>query len=407
MHFRYKAVTMQGKTVRGTLEADSERQAILHLQEQKYTPLSLEPTRPETTGGGLSLRAFLERLRPVPKGHVAAVVRQLTTLLAAGLPLDEALSALSTPDQGAKMQGVIAHIRNRIMEGGTFAEGLADFPQLFSTTFVTMVRAGEASGTLEVVMDRFAEHLEQQMTLTRKVQSALAYPLLMLVVGGGVVAFLLGFVIPKVTQIFSEMGRELPLPTRILLAVSDGFRSVGWLLGLVLVIAFIAGWRMLKTEKGRRFRDRMLLRLPGVRGVYRPLIVGQMTRTLGMLLKNGVTLVKALDIVRSVSDNALLGNAVGGMYDGVQAGRDLSEFMSDPLVFVPLDRQMVVAGERSGQLGEMLLWVARDCESRVSTRLQLAATLLEPFMILFLGVIVGFVVIAIMLPLFEMSSLVG
>ena len=180
-----------------------------------------------------------------------------------------------------------------------------------------------------------------------------------------------------------------------------------WIILLLVLCIMIGVWRMRRTEGGKRYAHRLLLRLPGIAGIYRPLIVGHMTRTLGMLLKNGVTLLKALHIVKSVADNKLMAQAVQNMIDGVQAGRDLSEFMNDPLVFPPLSRQMVAAGERSGQLGEMLLWVANDSENRVASRLQVVTSLMEPVMILLLGGIVGFVVIAIILPIFEMSTLAG
>ena len=220
-----------------------------------------------------------------------------------------------------------------------------------------MVRAGEASGTLELVIERFAEHIEQQVALVRKVQATLAYPILMLFVGIGVVIFLLTFVIPKVTQIFSDMGRALPVPTQILLAVSDGIRSGWWIILLLVLCIMIGVWRMRRTEGGKRYAHRLLLRLPGIAGIYRPLIVGHMTRTLGMLLKNGVTLLKALHIVKSVADNKLMAQAVQNMIDGVQAGRDLSEFMNDPACFsavVPPDgrrRRTERTARRNAALG--------------------------------------------------------
>ena len=386
-NFCYKAISAKGKTVRGLVEADTERQAIASVREKGLVPLSVESASASVANPGMpssksSFKKILESLHPVPKTAVAAMARQLATLLHAGLPLDEALASIYAHDDASRMQGIVSRLRDRIMAGGDLADGLAEFPNVFSSTFVTMVRAGEASGTLELVIERFAEHIEQQVALVRKVQATLAYPILMLFVGIGVVIFLLTFVIPKVTQIFSDMGRALPVPTQILLAVSDGIRS-GWWIILLLVL------------------------LPGIAGIYRPLIVGHMTRTLGMLLKNGVTLLKALHIVKSVADNKLMAQAVQNMIDGVQAGRDLSEFMNDPLVFPPLSRQMVAAGERSGQLGEMLLWVANDSENRVASRLQVVTSLMEPVMILLLGGIVGFVVIAIILPIFEMSTLAG
>lgn len=411
-NFCYKAISANGKTVRGMVEADTERQAIASVREKGLVPLSVESAsaavaNPGTPSSRFSFKKILESLHPVPKTAVAAMARQLATLLHAGLPLDEALASICAHDDVSRMQGIVSRLRDRIIAGGDLADGLAEFPNVFSSTFVTMVRAGEASGTLELVIERFAEHIEQQVALVRKVQATLAYPILMLFVGIGVVVFLLTFVIPKVTQIFSDMGRALPVPTQILLAVSDGIRSGWWIILLLVLCAVIGVWRMRRTEGGRRYTHRLLLRLPGIAGIYRPLIVGHMTRTLGMLLKNGVTLLKALHIVKSVADNRLMAHAIQNMIDGVQAGRDLSEFMDDPLVFPPLSRQMVAAGERSGQLGEMLLWVANDSENRVASRLQVVTSLMEPVMILLLGGIVGFVVIAIILPIFEMSTLAG
>lgn len=412
-NFCYRAIAADGKSVRGIVEAETERQAVAAVRDKGLVPLSVESVSAAVSRSGtsaasrFSLKKVLESLHPVPKTAVAAMSRQLATLLHAGLPLDEALGSICAHDDMSRMQGIVSRLRERIMAGGDLADGLAEFPNVFSSTFVTMVRAGEASGTLELVVERFAEHIEQQVALVRKVQATLAYPILMLFVGIGVVVFLLTFVIPKVTQIFSDMGRALPLPTQILLAVSDGIRAWWWVLALAFALALLALWRMRKTPPGRRAAHRLLLRLPGISGVYRPLIVGHMTRTLGMLLKNGVTLLKALHIVKSVADNTLMAEAVQNMIDGVQAGRDLSEFMGDPLVFPPLARQMVSAGERSGQLGEMLLWVANDCENRVASRLQVVTSLMEPIMILVLGGLVGFVVIAIILPIFEMSTLAG
>ena len=411
-NFCYKAISAKGKTVRGLVEADTERQAIASVREKGLVPLSVESASASVANPGMpssksSFKKILESLHPVPKTAVAAMARQLATLLHAGLPLDEALASICAHDDASRMQGIVSRLRDRIMAGGDLADGLAEFPNVFSSTFVTMVRAGEASGTLELVIERFAEHIEQQVALVRKVQATLAYPILMLFVGIGVVIFLLTFVIPKVTQIFSDMGRALPVPTQILLAVSDGIRSGWWIILLLVLCIMIGVWRMRRTEGGERYAHRLLLRLPGIAGIYRPLIVGHMTRTLGMLLKNGVTLLKALHIVKSVADNKLMAQAVQNMIDGVQAGRDLSEFMNDPLVFPPLSRQMVAAGERSGQLGEMLLWVANDSENRVASRLQVVTSLMEPVMILLLGGIVGFVVIAIILPIFEMSTLAG
>lgn len=239
-NFCYKAIAANGKNVRGVVEADNERQAVAAVRDKGLVPLSVESAAAVVSASGtpadsrFSLKRLLAALHPVPKTAVAAMARQLATLLHAGLPLDEALGSICAHDDMSRMQGIVARLRERIMAGGDLADGLAEFPHVFSSTFVTMVRAGEASGTLELVIERFAEHIEQQVALVRKVQATLAYPVLMLFVGLGVVIFLLTFVIPKVTQIFSDMGRALPVPTQILLAVSDGIRAWWWVLALAL-----------------------------------------------------------------------------------------------------------------------------------------------------------------------------
>ncbi len=413
-NFSYKAVSKSGKNTQGTIEADSKRQAVALLRARGLTPLDLntaESASPRSKGGSGLLSSLREKLHPVPRAAVAGMARQLAVLLHAGLPLDEALSSLCADggERGgnARLRHIMARLRDRIREGGDLADGLAEFPSVFSSTFVTMVRAGEASGTLELVIERYADHMDKQVELVRKVQSTLAYPAFMLVVGLVIVFFLLVFVIPKVTQIFTDLDRALPVPTQILISISDVLRNGWWILLPGLAGAGLLLWQYGRTARGKRRLHRLWLKTPGLRSLLRPLLLGHMARTLGMLLKNGVPLLKALHIVRSISDNTLLAESVDSMINGVQAGRELSSFMTEPLLFPPLARRMVAAGERSGRLADMLLWVAEDSDSLVASRLQMLTALLEPVMILVLGGLVGFVVIAIILPIFEMSSLVS
>ncbi|WP_458400137.1 type II secretion system F family protein [Mailhella sp.] len=411
-NFSYKAADKAGRTVQGSLEADSRRQAVALLRTRGLIPLEIAAAEAsgKTSKPGL-LHALREKLRPVPRAAVAGMARQLAVLLHAGLPLDEALSSLCADggERGgnARLRHIMARLRDRIREGGDLADGLAEFPSVFSSTFVTMVRAGEASGTLELVIERYADHMDKQVALVRKVQSTLAYPAFMLTVGLGIVLFLLIFVIPKVTQIFTDLDRALPVPTQILIAISDVLRGGWWIILPAFAGAGVLLWQYGRTQRGKRRLHRLWLKTPGIRSLLRPLLLGHMTRTLGMLLKNGVPLLKALQIVQSISDNTLLAESVNAMIEGVQSGRELSSFMTEPLLFPPLARRMVAAGERSGRLAEMLLWVAEDSDSLVASRLQMLTALLEPVMILVLGGLVGFVVIAIILPIFEMSSLVS
>ncbi len=423
--FAYRALDARGKSARGHTEAPNKAAAVARLRQRGLTPFEVTPIRsgaalpgnaapgtPASSSGPsatqrLFSRPLSARHRRVSTAAVAGMARQLATLLKAGLPLDQAMLGISSSDAASPMSGIVSELRENILAGRDLADGLAAFPRVFSSTFVAMVRAGEASGTLEIVMERLAVHLEQQVELQRKIRATLAYPVLMLVVGTGVVIFLLSFVIPQVTKIFADMGRALPLPTQILITVSDGRRGGWWAILLTLLLAGLLFWRFARTEKGKRLIQTRLRCLPGVRGVYAPMLLGNITRTLGMLLKNGVPMLKALVIVRSASDNLVVQESVDRMIAGVQTGRDLSSFMDDPGIYPPLARQMIAAGEQSGALDDMLLWVAGDCESRVAARLHMLTALLEPVLILILGALVGFVVIAIILPIFEMSTLAG
>lgn len=411
-HFAYSALDARGKKQKGRLEAASKGAAVSKLRAMGMTPIEISLARQDNSdktakGGQPFWKKNISLGKRVPKAAVAALVRQLATLLQAGLPLDRALGAIYSSDETSRLSRIVASLHETILSGKDLAQGLSAYPAVFSKTFIAMVHAGESSGTLALVMERLASHLEQEAAMRRKIHSALAYPVLMLVVGVAVVIFLLSFVIPQVTRIFADMGRELPLPTRILLGISDGFRNWWWLLAICLACIAIIIWRALKTEKGKRIFDSLMFSAPLAGDIYAHAQLGNFTRTLGMLLKNGVPLLNALQIARSASSNIVINESVQGMIEGVQAGRDLSSLMTDKTIYPVIARQMVAAGEKSGRLAEMLLWVAGDSENNVESRLQTLTSLLEPVMILVLGGLVGFVVIAIILPIFEMSSLAG
>lgn len=406
--FYYACLDATGKKTKGQIDAPSRQAAVARLRADGLAPyeVALAASGAEKTETPFWRRKIELRGR-VPKSAVAAFARQLATLLRAGLPLDRALYAIYSGDGESRMGSVVASLRETILGGKDLAEGLAGFPAIFSASFVAMTRAGEASGALDLVMERLAAHLEDEVVARAKIRSALAYPVLMIIVGIAVVVFLLSFVIPQVATIFADMGRELPLPTRILLGASDGFRRFWPLFALLVALLGFGIWRAVKSEKGRRFLQTRVFALPLVGEVYAKTQLGNFARGLGMLLKNGAPLLKALDIARAASANVLVNDAVARMIDGAQAGRELSSFMDEERIFTPVARQMVAAGEKSGRLADMLLWVATDAENQAQTRLRTLTSLLEPIMILILGCLVGFVVIAIILPIFEMSSLAG
>lgn len=412
--YRYKAVDPRGKNVKGLVDAESAAQAGETLKARGIVPLDLVPVSGRAAsrggagkGGGLR-QTFSGLRRGVPAAVVASSFRQFATLLSAGLPLDSSLASMIGKGGGkGGMPQILAQVRDAVREGGDLASAMEAHPRVFSPTAVSMVRAGEASGTLDVVMERLAEHAEQQLAMNRKIRAAMAYPIFMLVVGFFVVAFLLAFVVPKITQIFLDMDRALPLPTQLLILMSQGLTR-WWPLILLGICALALGlWRYAATERGRRRLHEITLRLPAIGPVARLMAVGRFCKTLGLLLKNEVSLVPALGIVGTVAGNAVLEEAVRRMHGGVQEGRALWEFLDEAPIFPETAVHMVSAGERTGKLPHMLLVVAKDCELSVESRLQVLMSLLEPAMILVMSLLVGFVVVSILLPIFEMSNLVG
>ena len=408
--FRYRAADKRGRTRKGVMDADSRGQAVRRIRDLGLFPQDVvrESARSdgqEDSGRGVGL---LHRLTHRVGGDVlASTTRQLATLLTAGLPLDAALTAMIGTDSQAEITRILRQVRDRIREGSDLARAFGEHAHVFSSTFVTMVRAGENAGSLEVVMERLAEHAEQQLALRRKVQATLAYPALMAVVGVVVVFFLLTFVIPKVTQIFTDLKRALPLPTRLLIAISD-FMTANWPFIIIAFCLLALGlYRFGRTKAGCDYFGRLLLRVPVLKSVASAMFVGRFTRTLGMLLKNGVTLDQALQIVHQGAGNVVLGEVVADVARDVQEGRGLTGPMARSSLFSHSMVQLVSAGEKSGQLDRMLLVVADECDSMVNTRLQTLTSLMEPVMILVLGGMVGFVVMAIILPIFEMSNLVS
>lgn len=407
--FQYKAVSRSGKAVKGIIEADNKSSALSFLKEKGLYPTNLSRVRENRQHARNSvLRSLSQKVfHKVSPKELAGAVRQLATLLSAGMALDVALAAMLEGRGASELDNVLSEIRERVREGMSLAAAMEDHRHVFSTPFITMVQAGENSGSLDLVLGRLADHLESQVVLRRKVQSALAYPILMLFVGGGIFIFLMMFIVPKVTRIFIDMKQELPLPTRLLIGVSDFMGQWWYAIVLCIIMLIVLGSKFKKTAKGKKIFDKIKVVLPVTGNLFRYMEIGNFTRTLGLLLRNDVSLLKGLSIVRSASANCYLEALVDQISEDVQEGKDLTKAMHRNFLFDPMHVQLISAGERSGQLDKMLLLVADDCDDEVDSKLQVVTSLLEPLMILFLGALVGFVVISIIMPIFRMNSLVG
>ena len=405
--FEYVAIDSAGKNRKGIIDADSARAARQKLRSDGIYPTQLEETQTEEVSEKPSRLQFRLPLQRVRRAELVSTTRQLATLITAGLPLVSALSGVLEQVKRPALSKVLSQVRERVREGMSLAAALQEHRGVFPPVYTAMIHAGETSGTLELVVERLADFGEQQLALQRKVRSTLAYPILMLIVGVGVVVFLMAYVIPRVSQIFVDMKQELPLPTMILIRLSELFQKY-WPVALLGIIACIlAGRYYVKTDAGRRRYDTWLLKLPVVGTIIEKVSIARITRTLGTLLHNGVPLLSAMEIVQNLVNNVILQEAIEEARQEISEGASITTPLARGGVFPPSVIQMISVGEQSGNLESMLFKVAETFDSEVESSVTTFTSLLGPFMILFLAFFVGFVVLAVLLPIFEMSHLIG
>ena len=404
--FEYKALDVKGKTTSGIIDSDSAVAARQKLRSGGIFPVSVmkvddSPTKKET-GTDPLWRPF----RRVRAYEVSMMTRQLSTLVGAGFPLVSAIDALIPSTKSNALKKYLARIKDSIVEGSSFARALSLYPGIFPPLYINMVRAGETSGTLEIVLERLAEITEKQQALKNKIQSALVYPILMLFIGSGVLFFLLVYIVPSITSIFADMNQVLPAPTRLLIAISNIFKSYWWGILIVISAVVLAIHRAKKTKKGRYLFDKILLFMPGLSILTKKLSIARFSRTLGSLLENGVSMLPALDIAKNTAENVLISDNVEEATEEVGKGQPLATALAAKNIFPLLSIQMIQVGEQSGKLEEMLNKVADVFENEVESSVMRMTTMLEPLMILVMGLIVGFIVLSICLPIFEMNQLV-
>jgi general secretion pathway protein F len=334
------------------------------------------------------------------------MTRQLATLVGAGFPLVSALEALLPQIKSYGFNKVLAQIKDSIVEGNSFAGAISLYPEIFSPLYKNMVRAGESSGTIEIVLEKLADIMEKQQKLKNRIQSALAYPALMTVMGTLILVLLLVYIVPSITAIFDDVNQALPAPTLFLIGTSDLFKSYWWVL-LIVIISFLIFFRQFKkTEKGRALIDKMLLSLPMVGPLIQKLAVARFSRTLGSLLANGVSMLQSMDIAKNIAGNVMISEAVDIAAREVGQGQGLAKSLSATRVFPDLTVQMIQVGEQSATLESMLNKMADVFDSEAESSIMSMTSLLAPVLILIMGVIVGFIVLSICLPIFEMSTLV-
>jgi general secretion pathway protein F len=397
--FTYRAADRRGQTIDGVMEAADARAVIDRLRKEAYFPIKVS-----TQGERASLFSLGGGTR-VRHRDLLALTQMLATLFEAGLPLDRALSILEELAVTPRVKTIVTDLLHSVRGGSSLSEALAKHhPRPFSRLYINMVRAGEKGGVLEVSLRRLAEFLEARAAFNEAVVSALAYPLVITSVGAAAIIFLMTFVIPRFATIFNDLGQAIPLPTQILMAVSAALQSYWWV-GATLAMAGVLAWRMWTgTPQGRASWDQFVLRLPIVGTLALKVETARFARTLGTMLKSGVPVLGAMAVVGDMMSNQAVGSAVGRLADGVKRGGTIASGMKEHTAFPPLAVHMVRVGEETGRLEEMLLKVADTFETDVRSELKRVLGLLEPAIIVGMGVLVAFIVVAMLLAIFSINE---
>ncbi len=404
--YEYTALDKAGKSKTGIIDADSAVAARQKLRGTGIFPVEVKETtaRPkDQPSGPVAVSTLFKRVRP---GELSVITRQLSTLLGAGITLVSALEALITQAPNPLLKKIMAQIKESVNEGNSLAFSLSQHPKVFSQIYINMVRAGEASGSLDLVLDRLAEYAEHQQALRGRVQAALAYPIFMFFIGTLVLLFLVAVVVPQITKVFSDMHQTLPLPTVILISVSEFLKTFWWLLLASLVAAIILVKQFRKTPRGSYIWDEIKIRVPMFGSISLRLAIARFGRTLGNLLDSGVPLLTALQIVRNIVNNVLIADVIDKTMDEIQAGKSLAAPLSRSTWFPPMAIQMISVGEQSGALEKMLNKIADIYEREAESRITVMTSMLEPIMILVMALVVGFMLVSILLPIFEMNQLI-
>ncbi|MBI5663532.1 MAG: type II secretion system F family protein [Nitrospirae bacterium] len=400
--YHYEATTREGSIVTGTIEVPSERSAIDRLQDMGYFPLKIVKS--------VDREGFFDRFMTSLQGgikekDIMTFTYQIGVLLDAGFTLDKSLSILSELTEKKKFKELLEELHAQVRSGKSFSDALARFPDAFPMFYVNMIKAGEAGGFIEDSIKRMATYLENSQGLKEDVRSALIYPALLSFVGGTAVVLLLTFVVPQFTKIFADMGGALPLPTVILLAISNSLINY-WLLYVGSIAAvYYSAKRYLKSEKGRRNWDQVKFKLPVFGKLYKEAAVSRFARTLGTLLASGVPILNAFQIVKGTLGSDKISDIIASVRESTRKGRGISEPLKNSDIFPPLAVHMVTVGEETGKLDEMLIKIADRFDIEVRTTVKRLLSLLEPVLILVMGIVVGFIVVSMLLAIFSINEL--
>jgi general secretion pathway protein F len=400
--YNYEATTRDGTIVNGTLEVANERSAIDRIQEMGYFPIKVNKA--------VGRESIIARLLSSTQGRITekdimSFTYQVGVLLDAGFPLERSLSILSDLTEKKKLKDLLKELLSQIRSGKSFSDALSKYPSVFPIFYVNMIKAGEAGGFIEDSITRMATYLENAHGLKSDVRSALIYPAFLCLVGTAAVIMLLTFVVPQFTEIFTDMGETLPLPTVMLLAVSDALIQYWWIFLLLVVGTVVLVRRYIRTEIGRKKWDDLKFRIPVFGNLFKETAVSRFARTLGTLLASGVPLLNAFQIVKGTIGSDKISEVITEVKESARKGRGISEPLRNSDIFPPIAVHMVTVGEETGRLDEMLIKIADRFDIEVRTTVKRMLALMEPALILLMGLVIGFIVISMLLAIFSVNEL--
>ncbi|NKB23525.1 MAG: hypothetical protein GKR87_03920 [Kiritimatiellae bacterium] len=409
--FKYIARTQNGTKKEGTLEANDKRAALMQIEHMGYVPISV--TEGGTLVNSIKKPAVQTRARfqwrrsaelRMNTREVLLFTRELSDLLASGMTLGNALHTLSNRQTGKDQDKVVLALRDEIIQGSSLSEALAKRPKIFATLYISMVRAGEVSGTLVETLESLCDHYERVQEAREKVTMALLYPCIVLVIGVCTIIFCMVFVVPRFTSIFDELGSTLPLPTRILIAMSSGLINYGWAILIVIALMVPAVRNALKTPKGIRWWHKLQLKFPIFKNVITANAFGHFARTLGALLRNGVPVLQALSIAEDTAGNVVIAREINEARSRVTDGATISGPLAAGNVFPPLLTDMLAVGEETGDMSGALQHIARRYDQELDRSVKILTTVLEPILMLVIAVLIGFLAISMLLAVFDLTS---
>jgi type II secretion system protein F len=399
--YLYKATTLSGQTVEGSMDGKDEETIVQSLHQLGYIPIRILSTQEKEAGFHFS------SLLPKRVGirNLLTFTQELSSLVSAGLPIDRSLNILGTLTENKRLREAVKDVLKRVEGGDSLTEALGYHPRIFTKLYINMIKAGESGGFLEVILSRLARYLQSTKEVREYLISVMIYPFFLTIVSGISIAILVTFVVPRFARIFSDLGQAIPLPTQIILSLSQWAKGYWWI-GLGTIVLIYIGLKMYTQDEERKWRwDRSKLRWLVIGDLIKKVEVARFSRTLGTLLQSGVSILPALNLVKEISQNRAISRSIEYIHDRLREGKGISKSLEETNVFPPLAVHMIGVGEETGRLDEMLIKVAETYEENVQNSVKRFVALLEPMIILIMGGVVGFIVVSILLAIFSINEI--